>query len=177
MGVAHRIYAEALLGAARDAGELAEVREQFAAFAGALETSPELGEMLRNPQIDSHAKRAALESALEGAQESFLNFLRLLAEKNRIGEVEEVHVEWERLLAAEERVLSVELTTAVELSDEDAAAIVGQIEEAAGTRVEASRTVDPDLIGGLVLQAGSLRVDGSVRGRLESLRQELLSRA
>ena len=177
MAVVHRIYAEALLEAAKDSGSLPTVREQFAAFAGALETSPELGEMLRNPQIDPAAKRAALESALEGAEESFLNFLRLLAEKNRIGEVEQVYAEWERLLAAEERVLEVELTTAVELSDEEATAIVGQIERAAGRRIEATRSVDPDLIGGLVLQAGSLRVDGSVRGRLESLRQELLSRA
>jgi F-type H+-transporting ATPase subunit delta len=177
VAVAHRIYAEALLEAARAQGSLQEVREQYAAFVQALEESPELTDMLRNPQIDPAAKRAALEAALAGASESFLNFLRLLAEKNRIGEVEEIHAEWERLLAAEERVLSLELTTAIELSDDDAAAIVRQIEEAAGRRVEATRTVDPELIGGLVLQAGSLRVDGSVRGRLESLRQELLSRA
>ncbi len=177
MAVAHRIYAEALLKAAREQESLTEVREQYASFVQALEESPELGEMLRNPQIPAATKRAALESALEGASESFLNFLRLLAEKNRIGEVEEIHAEWERLLAAEERVLALELTTAVELSDDEAAAIVRQIEEAAGRRVEATRSVDPELIGGLVLQAGSLRVDGSVRGRLESLRQELLSRA
>ena len=100
-----------------------------------------------------------------------------MAEKDRIGELDEIYREWERLLAAEERVLEVELTTAVELSDVEAAEIVRKIEQAAGRRVEATRRVDPDLIGGLVLQAGSLRVDGSVRGRLEGLRQELLARA
>ena len=177
MAVAHRIYAEALLEAAREQADLDEVREQYASFVQALDESRELADLLRNPQIDPAAKRAALEAALSGANPAFLNFLRLLAEKNRISEVEEIHAEWERLLAAEERVLALELTTAVELSDEDAAVIVRQIEETAGRRVEATRTVDPDLIGGLVLRAGSLRVDGSVRGRLESLRQELLSRA
>ena len=114
---------------------------------------------------------------LGDADEIFRSFVRLVAEKGRIGELEEIYREWERLLAAEERVLALELTTAVELSDEDAAQIVRKIEEAAGRTVEATRRVDPDLIGGLVLQAGSLRLDGSVRGRLEGLRHELLARA
>jgi F-type H+-transporting ATPase subunit delta len=175
MAVAHRIYAEALLDAAKEKGRVDRVREEFDAFAAALAESEELAELLRNPQIEPDTKRAALEAALGGADEIFLNFLRLVAEKNRIGEVEEIHEEWERLLAAEEQVLTVELTTAVDLSDEEAAEIVRKIETAAGRRVEATRHVDRDLIGGLVLQAGSLRVDGSVRGRLDSLREELLA--
>jgi F-type H+-transporting ATPase subunit delta len=176
VAVAHRIYAEALLEAAKEKGRLERVREEFDAFAGALAASDEVAELLRNPQIEPGTKRAALEAALGEADEVFLNFIRLVAEKNRIAEVAEIHDEWERLLAAEERVLAVELTTAIELSDEDAAEIVRKIETAAGRRVEAARRVDPDLIGGLVLQAGSLRVDGSVRGRLDGLREELLAR-
>jgi F-type H+-transporting ATPase subunit delta len=103
------------------------------------------------------------------------NFLRLLAEKGRIGEIEEMAREFERLMAAEERRLNVELTTAYELSDEEAMAILEQIEEASGRKVEATRKVDPNLIGGFVLQAGSMRVDASLRGRLNRLRQELVT--
>jgi len=176
MAVAHRIYAEALLGAAREKGELDTVRDEFDTFAGAIEASPELAELLRNPQIETDAKRDALDAALSGATETFRNFARLVAEKGRAAELEEIHDEWERLLAAEERVLELELTTAVKLTDEEAAAIVARIEQAAGRKVEARRAVDPDLIGGLVLQAGSLRLDGSVRGRLDGLRDELLAR-
>jgi F-type H+-transporting ATPase subunit delta len=77
-------------------------------------------------------------------------------------------------MAHEERRLTVELTTARELSDAEAKAILKQIEDAAGRRVEATQKVDPDLVGGIVLQAGSLRVDASVRGRLERLRHELV---
>jgi F-type H+-transporting ATPase subunit delta len=135
-----------------------------------------LGELLRNPQIETTTKRDALEAALEDASETFRNFAKLVAEKGRAAELEQIHDEWERLLAAEERVLELELTTAVELSDAEAAAIVGKIEQAAGRKIEATRSVDPDLIGGLVLQAGSLRLDGSVRGRLNGLRDELLAR-
>jgi F-type H+-transporting ATPase subunit delta len=175
MPVAHRIYAEALLEAAKEKKTLDQVREEFADFVAALGESDELAGFVRNPQIDPGTKSEALGAVLEGGDEAFRNFVRLLTEKHRIGELEEIHVEWERLLAAEERVLEVELTTAVELSDKDAKALVGKIEQAAGRRVEATRSVDPDLIGGLVLQAGSTRVDGSVRGRLERLRRELIS--
>ena len=72
-----------------------------------------------------------------------------------------------------DRVLDVELTTAHELSDAEFDRILGQIEQASGRKVKASRTVNPDLIGGIVLQAGSMRLDASVRGRLERLRQTL----
>jgi F-type H+-transporting ATPase subunit delta len=177
VAVAHRIYAEALLQAAKEKNRLDRVREEFDDFAAAVAESEELASLLKNPQIDPRTKSETLRAVLAGADEVFLSFVRLLAEKHRIGELEEIHAEWHRLLAAEERVLEVELTTAVELSDAEAKEIVAKIEEAVGRKVEATRSVDPDLIGGLVLRAGSLLVDGSVRGRLERLRQELVSAA
>ena len=87
------------------------------------------------------------------------------------GEIAEIANEFERSSTASRDALDVELTTAFELSDDEADAIVEQIEKASGRKVEATRKVDPELIGGIVLQAGSLRVDASVRGRLERLRQ------
>ena len=173
MAVAHRVYAEALLEAAKEADALERVREEFADFVAAIETSEELRDFLRNPQIEPGVKRRVVESLLEGGDERFTNFARLLAEKNRIADAAEMQREFERLIAAEERVLELELTTAVELTDEEAAKILGEIEHAAGRKVEANRTVDAELIGGLVLQAGSVRLDASVRGRLEQLREQL----
>jgi F-type H+-transporting ATPase subunit delta len=151
------------------------VHEELDDFAVAVAEVPELRSLLRNPQVDKRAKARVLEELLGDADELVRNFLRLTVEKGRIGEIEEIVREFDRLVAREERRLDVELTTAFELSDEDARRIVAQIEEASGRKVDATRTVDPDLIGGLVLQAGSLRADASVRGRLERLRRELVS--
>ena len=131
--------------------------------------------MLRNPQIEPRTKARILDELLGGADDLLRNFLMLAAEKGRIADIDEISREFERLVAREERRLEVELTTAYELSDEEAKQILKQIEEASGRKVEATRNVDPDLIGGLVLQAGSLRVDASVRGRLERLRRELVA--
>jgi F-type H+-transporting ATPase subunit delta len=176
MAVAYRIYARALFDAAKDRDRLAQVREDLADFVAAVEEVPELRSLLRDPVLDPKEKAAALDSILGGVDELVRNFLLLVAEKNRTAQIEEIAHELDRLVAAEERRLEVELTTA-ELSDSDAKSIVAQIEEASGRQVDATRSVDPDLIGGLILQAGSMRVDASVRGRLNRLRQDLVTRS
>ena len=115
-----------------------------------------------------------LDEIVGDADKLLRNFLRLVAEKGRIGSIEEIAREFDRLVAREERRLNVELTTARELDDAEAKELLQQIEQASGRKIEATRRVDPSLIGGFVLQAGSMRVDASVRGRLQGLRQELV---
>jgi F-type H+-transporting ATPase subunit delta len=176
MGVVHRVYARALYNAARDKGNVAAVQEELGDFVAAVREVPELRAILRNPQIDPRAKSAAIEAISGGMQDVVRNFLRLLAEKGRIGDVEEIARELDRLVAREQGELRVELTTAQELTDEEAGRIVDQIAKASGRKVDATRSVDPDLIGGIVLQAGSFRLDASVRGRLNRLRQDLVTR-
>ena len=151
--------------------------EELSDFAAAVHDVPQLRSVLRNPQLDPPTKVAVLEDLLGGADELVRNFLRLLAEKGRVGQVEEIAREFDRLMAVEERRLNVELTTARELSEEEARELLEQIGKASGRKIEAARKVDPSLIGGFVLQAGSMRVDASVRGRLEGLRHELVRRS
>jgi F-type H+-transporting ATPase subunit delta len=139
----------------------------------AIEEVPELAAILVNPETESRVQADVLEQILGGGDELLRNFVRIVVEKGRAGEIREIAAEFEALVAAEARVLDVELTTAGELSDSEFARIVADIERKSGRTVQASRSVDPDLIGGLVLQAGSMRLDASVRGRLERLRQEL----
>jgi F-type H+-transporting ATPase subunit delta len=176
MSVVHRTYARSLYEAAQEEGRVAPVREQLADFVDAIRQVPELQEILRNPQLDQRAKLAAVDAVAGDADPLVRNLLGLLIEKGRGGEIEEVGEEFEQLVARAEGQLTVELTTAIELSEEEARAIVDQIQKASGRTVEATRSVDPELIGGMVLQAGSLRVDGSVRGRLERLERELVTR-
>jgi F-type H+-transporting ATPase subunit delta len=150
------------------------VSEELADFAAAVHDVPELRAALRNPQLEAATKIAVLDELVGEADQLLRNFLRLVTEKGRIGSIEEIAREFDRLMAREERRLNVELTTARELADDEARELLGQIEQASGRKVEATRRVDPELIGGFVLQAGSMRVDASVRGRIEGLRQELV---
>jgi F-type H+-transporting ATPase subunit delta len=174
MSVVDRVYARALFEAAQEKGRLEPVRDQLEQVVAAAAEVPELRELLRNPQLDPRARAAALEDVLAGGDELLRNFLLLLVDKGRIGELEVIAQEFERLVAASEGVLSAELTTAIELSDDDERRLLKQIEDASGRKVEATRHVDPGLIGGIVLQVGSHRLDASVRGRLDRLRRTLV---
>ena len=173
MAVAQRIYANALFEAAQEKGRLDEARDELHAFAEAVEQIPELRALVEDPELDSRVKRDALASVLAEADELVRNFVLLVVEKGRIHELPGMVEEFDALVAAEEGILDVELTTAVELTEDEAEKILGQIEGVSGRRLRASRNVDPALIGGFVLQAGSYRADASVRGRLERLRREL----
>ena len=129
--------------------------------------------MLEDPEVDSRVKQDVLVRVASGADAIVVNSLKLLAEKGRAAEIEDVGEELDALVAQEQRILDVEITTAHELPEEYFAQVVARIQEASGRKVQAERRVDPDLIGGIVLQAGSMRLDASVRGRLERLRHDL----
>jgi F-type H+-transporting ATPase subunit delta len=147
-------------------GQVQQIRD---AVVGA----PDLSSTLANPEVDTLVKSQVLAEVAEGSDELVVNFVRLIAEKGRADELAEIVAELDSLVAAAEQILDVELTTAHELTDEEFGRILGRIEAQSGRKVQASRQVDPDLLGGLVLQAGSMRLDASVRGRLERLRHEL----
>ena len=176
MAAAHRIYASALFEAAQEQDRLAAVREDLGDFLAATESVPELGALLENPEVDSETKAGVIRDLLADADELVRNFLLLVVAKGRAAELPEIAREFDQLVARAEGRLEVELTTAVELTDDEASDILRQIESASGRRIEATRGVDPDLIGGFILQAGTFRVDASVRGRLDRLRHQLVRR-
>jgi F-type H+-transporting ATPase subunit delta len=149
------------------------VHRQLRELADAATSVDDLQALLRNPEVDSRVKGDVLSRVAEGSDEAVVNFVRLVAEKGRADELGEIADELDALVAAEERILDVEITTARALSDVEFGRIVGRIESSSGRKVQAERAVDPNLIGGIVLQAGSRRLDASVRGRLERLRTDL----
>ncbi|HZP74367.1 MAG TPA: F0F1 ATP synthase subunit delta [Gaiellaceae bacterium] len=167
------MYARALFEAAQDKDVLATVHTQLQELRDAVANAADLRSLLENPEVDSRVKGDVLAQIAQGADDEVVNFLRLIAEKGRAGELTEIVDELDALVAAEERILDVEITTAMELSSESFQRLTQRIADASGREVQATRKVDPDLIGGIVLQAGSMRLDASVRGRLERLRHDL----
>ncbi len=129
MAVAQKTYANALFEAANEKGRLEVARDELRSFVDAVDQVPALRELLLNPQIDSSDKIGALRSILDGADELVRNFLLLVAEKGRAAELDEILAEFESLVAAEEGILDVELTTAVELSEAEAQKLLAQIED------------------------------------------------
>jgi F-type H+-transporting ATPase subunit delta len=173
VAAAERRYALALFEAAHERDRLEPVQQDLAELVRAVREIPELRALLRDPQLDPRAKISALREILADADELVRNFVLVLTERGRATELDETQREFDRLVGEATGRLSLELATAIELSDDEAGQIVQQIERASGRDVDATRRVEPELLGGVVLQVGSLRLDASLRGRLERLRREL----
>jgi F-type H+-transporting ATPase subunit delta len=166
-------YADALYEAAEDQGAVDRVAGDVEAFAEAVDGSADLRMALENPEIDSRAKGTAFGALAAGAHPLFSNFLQVLVERGRIAEYREIAAAFrERVARAQDR-LDVEAVTAVPLPPDLRERIVASIQEKTNATVELTESVDPEILGGLVLHVGEVVVDGSVRHRIEELRREL----
>ena len=114
---------------------------------------------------------------LDGADPSFLNFLSLLIENHRMPVIFRVRQQYERLWEEENRMLPVEITSAVALDEKTTEELGRTIGERAGRRVTLSSRVDPDILGGIILRVGNSILDASIRNRLEQLRRHVAQAA
>jgi ATP synthase F1 delta subunit len=171
------VYARALFEAAIEAGALDRVHDELGEFADALDGSRELQTFFFSPYFNSGEKKDGLRRLVTDADERTANFLELLAERHRMPAVFRIRRTFDRLWAEENKLLPVSVTSAVELDEGLVKDIGERIEEQAGRRVELSSTVDPDLLGGLVVRVGNMVLDASVRNRLERLRKQVTKAA
>ncbi|MGZ5333356.1 MAG: F0F1 ATP synthase subunit delta [Solirubrobacterales bacterium] len=172
-----RVYAEALLEAAKEAGKLDEIRDQLRQFTEALESNQQLRLFFFSPYFSSQEKSDGLDKALSGAEPELVNFLELLNEKHRMPVIFRIQRRFEELWARENRRLEVTVTSAVELDPEIVEKIGSEIEGQTGQKVDLSSRVDDEILGGLVLQVGNMVLDASVRNRLENLRKNVAQAA
>jgi F-type H+-transporting ATPase subunit delta len=171
-------YAEALFEAARERDELEEVLSDLQEFVTALHESEELRLFFYGGQIPERQKRRALDGLTEGMQTSTTNFLKVLVDNGREEILEEVLSRYEELVKEHLGRVEVQVTTAVELSEEQLDRLRERLERVLeGREVILGTGVDPDLIGGAVFRFGGRLMDGSIRGRLESLREGMLERS
>ncbi|MGD9694155.1 MAG: ATP synthase F1 subunit delta [Thermoleophilia bacterium] len=166
-------YAEALYESAVDGDAVADVARDVSGFADAIEGSAELRAVLDNPEIDTRAKKAVLGELAAGAHPLVGNFLQVLIDRGRIGEFREIARAFGERVAQAQGRLEVQAVTAVPLPADLRERIVNSIREKTGSEVELTESVDPEIIGGLVLRVGAAVVDGSVRHRIDELRQSL----
>ncbi len=171
-------YAEALFEAAREREELEGVLDDLREFVETLHQSEELRLFFYGGQIPEREKRRAIDALTEDMALSTRNFLKVLSDNGREEILEEVLLRYEELVKEHLDRVEVEVTTAMELSDEE----LGRIKERLGRILEGREVilqtrVDPDLLGGAVFRFGGRMMDSSVRGQLQSLREEMLERS
>src|SRR5579871_3328664 len=169
-----RAFADVVASAHLDATAL---DKQLNDFLGTWDGSAELRELFINPAVPSTQKVAVLDklNAKMGLQRELRNLLAVLINNDRIGLVREVADAWHTEMQERLGIRPAEIVTARELNAQEQAELVAGVGKLAGTRIEPTFTLDKSIIGGTVVRIGSTVWDGSVRGRLERLKEALIS--
>jgi ATP synthase F1 delta subunit len=168
-----QVYGRSLFEVAREQGKLDLLREQLGQFADAVEDNRDLELFFFSPYFSTTEKQAGLEKVLDGADERLISFLSLLIENHRMPVIFRIRREYDRLWEQENRLLPVVLTSAVELDKQTTDSLSAQIGERTGRTVTLTTRVEPDILGGIVVQVGNSILDASIRNRLEQLRTQV----
>jgi F-type H+-transporting ATPase subunit delta len=178
MAVVTLRYAHALeqvvLAAKLDA---AATLQQLSDFAGTLQGSANLREILMDPSITMEQKLKVLDAiaARIGMFPQVRNFVAVITEHQRLHEMNEILAEYAAVADDEAGIADAEITSAHPLNDEDRAQLEAQVGKLAGSRVRAVYREDATLLGGAIVKIGSTVYDGSVRGQLQQMKQRLIN--
>jgi F-type H+-transporting ATPase subunit delta len=168
-----QVWARALFAAAKENNVLDQVREQLGQFVDALNQDRSLGVFFFSPSFSTDEKKAALKRSVTGAEPVFMNFLEALIERNRMPVIFRIRTRYDELWEDERDLLSVQVTSAIELDKATVSSIGDRIGAQTKRTVELTSAVDPDILGGIVLRVGNVILDASIRNRLEQLRKQV----
>jgi len=167
------VYARALFEAAQEQGRLDVVRQQLGEVADALDSNRDLQVFFFSPYFSTKEKQDGLGRTLTDADPLLTNFIELLIEKHRMPVIFRMRRRLDSLWEQENRLLPVHVTSAIALDDAAVAQIGERVGAQTGRRVELTATVEPEIIGGIVLRVGNAILDASIRNRLEQLRKQV----
>jgi F-type H+-transporting ATPase subunit delta len=168
-----QVYARSLFEVAQEHDKLDVVREQVGQVADALDESRELQTFFFSPYFSTEEKKQGLDRALDGADDVVRNFLAVLIENHRMPALFRIRRELDRMWQEVNRLLPVQVTSAVALDEAVTRQIGEEIGRQTGRTVELTTHVDPDVLGGIVLRVGNSILDASIRTRLDRLRKQV----
>jgi ATP synthase F1 delta subunit len=172
-----QVYSRSLFEVAKEQGLLDVIREQLGQFAEALSGNREVAIFFFSPYFSTEEKKAGLKRMVTGAEPIFENFLEALLERHRMPAIYRIRTAYETLWEQENRLLPVQVTSAVQLDESTVSSIGATIGEQTGRKIELSSEVDDSIIGGIVLRVGNVILDASIRSRLEQLRKQVAQAA
>lgn len=167
-----RPYAEALFAHADKAGALAQWSDTLGRLA-AIAKSPEIAQLLGNPKVSS-SQLAELFSAVGELPAEAKSLVQMLTENKRIEALPEIANQFEALKADREGAVDAEISSAYPLEGAELAALIGDLERRFKRKIRPNVAIDQSLIGGALIRVGDQVIDGSVRGKLEAMRNGLL---
>ncbi len=168
-----QVYSRALFEVAEERNELDEIHDQLGAFTDAVNDNRGLQQFLFSPYFAASEKTEGLHRAVQGANPAFLNFLEALIERHRMPAIFRIRAEFDALWDEARKLLPVRIVSAIQLDADTVKSLGDRIGQQVDRQVEVSTAVDPDILGGVVLQVGNVILDASIKNRLEQLRKQV----
>ncbi len=173
-GAIARVYAQALLEIGRERGTLEEFERDLSALAEIVRSLPELQRFLRSPLVGAAARKEICLKAASGAREEIRNLALLLVEKDRFSLVPEIAGRFSAALREMEGRVEATVVSARELPEESRLRLAAAIERRFGWKVELRTKVDPEIVGGIVVETAGRVFDDSLRSRLAAIRRVMM---
>lgn len=168
-----RPYAKAVFEAAREDGRFDEWSGRLG-FWSSLVENPEMSRRLEAPGLTHQDRASMIESVIgDEIDEESRNLIRLLAENDRLAAIPDIHAIYEELRSDEEGEIEASVTSAFELTDDQRERIAEALGKRLNRKVRIVSSIDKELIGGAVVRAGDLVIDGSLRGRVERMNRSV----
>jgi ATP synthase F1 delta subunit len=168
-----QVYARSLFEVASERGALDPIKEQLGQFADVLSANRDVAIFFFSPYFSTEEKKNGLHRMIEGADTVFMNFLETLVERHRMPVIFRIRERYTQLWDRANKLLPVQITSAVELDERTVASIGDRIGQQTGERIELTSTVDPEILGGVVLRVGNFILDASIRNSLNQLRKQV----
>ena len=163
-------YAQALMSLAQQHNLTDRFGETFRSLETLLAESPEFKDFVLNPVIKNEDKKSVLKRVMGDANPYLINFMMLLVDKRRIIFLEPIVQQYLNLLRKLNQTVLAEVTSATELNERQKQSIIEKVKAIAEARdVELKTTIDPELIGGVIIKVGSKVIDASLRGQLRRI--------
>jgi F-type H+-transporting ATPase subunit delta len=167
------VYARSLYEVAQEHDDTDTLREQLGQFADALSDNRDLSVFFFSPYFSTQEKKDGLERVVQDGDPTLINFLELLVEKHRMPVLFRIRRVFDRLWEQQHHILPVQIATAIKLDDDVVSQLGDQIAKSTGQKVELTSSVEPEIIGGVVLRVGNSILDASIRNRLQNLRKHV----
>ncbi len=173
MSLAVKRYSRSLLEVCYEENCLDEVYEQFKLLYEQLKGDKEFERLITESFLSSDEKKDIFEKVLKDGNVYFINFLKTLADRNRLDEIEEMFLDFEHGYKEKNNILEAEAVTAVAMTEEQTEEVRKALGEKYGKTIALKTSVDPSIIGGMVLYIGNKMLDASVKAKFEGLKKHL----
>jgi F-type H+-transporting ATPase subunit delta len=173
MSLAVKRYSEALMDVCSEENCLDEVYDEFKMLYEQMKSDADFGKLMTEPVLSSEEKKELTEKVLSGGNVYLVSFIKTLIDRSRTEELPDMFREFEVMYKEKKNILEAEAVTAVEMSEEQTEKVKKELSEKFGKTVVLKTSVDPSIIGGMVLYVGDRMYDASIKAKFEGLKKEL----